>query len=341
SNPKVLAEYEKLFIKHNVGGVMLFNEYKKDWANVENQLVNEEYATSLIRKLKSYSKDLFVGVDVEGGSVDRLHQVRGGRYPSARLLGKLFQDMNDHLFISYFEEQGSYLKELGFNFNAAPVLDVVPSYDEKYLMAYSERSFSDDAETVSGIGRICIKSLQDCGIMPVAKHFPGLGPVLRDYDPHYSFPKIRSISEESMKPFREAINHGLDAVMTTHLKVSKYGKSIATTNKKIVSILRKKCFNGIIMTDDLCLMSTGMFGKTEGLNKKNLKNIVKTACQAFKAGHDIVLVRQLGLVNDDKTDIIRMIIDEVSKKVDQGVISEEQLRESYKKVLGLKRKYCT
>lgn len=343
---KVLKEYEKLIVDYNVAGIMLFNEFSlEDFPiKIENQLVTEEQTACLIKKLKSYDDKLFIAVDVEGGRVDRLKHVRNFAYDSAKEIGKLVKKKkwNKMLAYAHFYNQGSYLKELGFNMNAAPVLDVVPSYRNKYLMAYSERSFSSDADLVSKIGGWCIQSLQNVKVMPVAKHFPGIGSVLKKYDPHFDYPHVRKITEKSMKPFKDAIKSGVDVIMTTHVIVDEHGKDIATVNENIIGLLRNNAFEGVVITDCITMMSTGMLNRKRktGPTEENLKNIVDTGFKALKAGHDMVLLRQLGCVNNPETDFIKSLIDKVADGVEKGDISYEQILRSYEKVLNLKKRYC-
>lgn len=336
-------EYEKLIKDYNVGGIMLFNDLNlKDFPiKIENQLIDKEQTEGLIRKLKSYNSDLFIAVDVEGGLVDRLYHVRKVRYPSAKEIGEFMKKGKEGLTYAYFHNQGKYLGRLGFNMNAAPVLDVVPSYKEKYLMAYHERGFSPDPKIVSQAGLACIKGLQNAKIIPVAKHFPGLGPVLKGFDPHVDFPKIKKVTKKSLKPFFDAVDKGIEVIMTTHLQVEEYGAKVATVNKDIVNVLRGYGFNGIVVTDDICFMSTGMLNRNRelGPTKENIQSIVDTAYGAIKAGHDMVLVRQLGCVNNPDTDFIGMIIDRVVEGLKKRDISPDRILRSYARVLDLKEKY--
>lgn len=335
-------EYEKL-IGYNVGGLMLFNGLNIGQfpLKLENQMVSYEQTKQLIKKLKSYDPGLFIAVDVEGGLVDRLHHIRGIRYSSAKDVGRVVKDSGDAWAYNTFSLQGDYLRSLGFNMNAAPVLDVVPSYKEKYIMAYQKRSFSSDPKLVSKAGLACIKAMQNSKIVPIAKHFPGIGSVLKRFDPHIDFPKIRKVTKKSLEPFLDAVDNGVDVIMTTHLKVKKYGKKIATMNEDLVNTLRDYGFSGIVITDDISLMSTGMLNRKreQGPTKENIQSIVDTGYEALKAGHDMVLMRQLGCVNNPETNFLKMVIDKVEEGILSKDISEEKILGSYRKVLELKKKY--
>jgi len=336
---KSRKEYEKLLIEHNVGGIMLFNELRlKNFPiKIENQLINEEQSKNLISELKSYNPNLFIAVDLEGGLVDRLHHIRKKRYKSPKEIGLT----NEEFAYNYFKKQGKYIKEIGFNMNASPVLDAVSAYNDKYLMAYQKRSFSNDEDLVSKLGSSCIKGLKESNIIPIGKHFPGLGQVKKGFDPHFDFPKIKKITKKSLKPFLYNIYNGLDAIMTTHLIVEEYGKDIATKNRNIIKILRNYGYEGIIMTDDICFMSTGMINKKRemGPTKENISSIVDTAYNSIKAGHDMILTRQLGCVNNPETDFIGMI----TRRIEEGLLSNDinlnQFIDSFQRVSRIRTKY--
>ena len=174
-------------------------------------------------------------------------------------------------------------------------------------------------------------------IIPVAKHFPGLGEVKED--PHLTFPKLKRLSVTSLMPFIKLIDYRIPAIMTTHLITERhYGNEIATKNPKIIKMLRTGYgFDGIIMTDDLALMSTGLINKDKerGATKENIENIVNTAYGAIKAGHDMIICRQLGYINNENTNYIKMIIDKLEEGVKTGDIPKDQIEYSNRKIQRL------
>ena len=83
-------------------------------------------------------------------------------------------------------------------------------------------TFSENAELVSRIGETLIRTLQgekvdDESIVLTMKHFPGGGPQLEGFDPHYPYGREQSYTGgafyEHVKPFRRAIDAGLTSVM--------------------------------------------------------------------------------------------------------------------------------
>ena len=83
-------------------------------------------------------------------------------------------------------------------------------------------TFSENAELVSQIGETLIRTLQgekvdDESIVLTMKHFPGGGPQLEGFDPHYPYGREQSYTGgaffEHVKPFKRAIDAGLTSVM--------------------------------------------------------------------------------------------------------------------------------
>ena len=72
---------------------------------------------------------------------------------------------------------GAYLKDYGFNMDFAPVADVNSNPENPVI---GNRAFSDDAQTVCEKAAAMAEGLQEYGIMPVYKHFPGHGDTAED-----------------------------------------------------------------------------------------------------------------------------------------------------------------
>ena len=139
---------------------------------------------------------------------------------------------------------------VGLNVNLAPVLDVprspaCPQWD---------RAYSSDPETAARYAVAAIRGYLAGGIIPVAKHFPGLGDTL--VDSHEVLPLAQSGDaqrEVDLLPFRQAVAAGVPMVMTAHLRVPEWDERPATLSPVALQVwLRRRLgFDGVIITDDL------------------------------------------------------------------------------------------
>ena len=152
-------------------GIILFTR------NIESP----EQVTCLCRACQDYAKSrgvppLFISVDQEGGAVARLKE------PFTVFKGNPFiESVEDaRKFASITADE---LKQVGINMDFAPVLDIAPEGVDSIM---KDRVFKGDAKKVSTLGAELIFTLQNKGIMAVAKHFPGIGRTVKDS--HFHLP---------------------------------------------------------------------------------------------------------------------------------------------------------
>jgi beta-N-acetylhexosaminidase len=167
---------------------------------------------------------------------------------------------------------------VGFNVNLAPVLDVprspaCPQWD---------RAYSSEAETAAIYAVAAIRGYQAGGVIPVAKHFPGLGDTMADS--HETLPRAQSADPQravDLLPFRRAIAAGVPMIMTAHLSVPEWEARPATLSAVALQhwLRRRMGFQGVIITDDL-----EMGGITTSLQAP------RGAREALAAGADLLLI---------------------------------------------------
>ena len=234
------------------GGVILF----------ARNLRSPQQIAGFNRELRSIlGRDLLICIDHEGGRVNRLVEFTG-KTPSAQQLCIL----NDPaLALEHGRWCGKILRILGFNFNLAPVLDLLlkPNTDN----SVPDRCWGATEEKVTALAGAFLSGLQKEGILGCGKHFPGYGGV--DKDPHLVLPRIertaRQMYQEDMAPYDQLIGgrsnqrlaptERLHAVMISHGHVAAFDskKTPAVLSKFVVQkILRHKYrFKGVIISDDL------------------------------------------------------------------------------------------
>ena len=239
--PRMEAVARELVRDLKVGGVILFAR------NIESPEQVWELTRDLQREaLTATGRPLLLAVDQEGGRVQRL-KAPFTVIPAARDLGATSTpDEVERL-------AGQVARELalvGLNVNLAPVLDVprspaCPQWD---------RAYSSDPETAAAYAVAAIRGYLAGGIIPVAKHFPGLGDTL--VDSHELLPLAQSGDpqrEVDLLPFRRAVAAGVPMVMTAHLAVPEWEARPATLSPVALQVwLRQRLgFDGVIITDDL------------------------------------------------------------------------------------------
>lgn len=298
-----------------VGGFILF---KRNYGNFK-----ELYG--LNSKLKDWNKNnplpLFISIDEEGGTVSRLPK-EGTKIPDAAVFGKI---NDDKLTEKSGVIVGKQLYAAGINLNFAPVLDILSLKDNTLLKL---RAYGKDGNMVSKHGIAFINGLKSQGIISVPKHFPGHGDT--DKDSHVTLPVI-NIDEITLKnreliPFKDAINAGIDAIMVGHLAFPKIDESVKPATKSkifLTDVLRNELnFQGIALTDEI-----EMYGFMD-----NEQSLEESVIEAFNSGIDVFVI---GHTKEIQKKVLKALIDGVS----EGLITEERLNESLRRIIKVKNKY--
>ncbi len=216
---------------------------------------------------------------------------------------------------------------IGCNWSFAPIVDINYNWRNPII---SSRSFGSDPDLVLEMSLAYMKGIQESGIAPAAKHWPGDG--IDERDQHLSF-SVNSLSTEEWdqtfgKVYKGLIDAGLPSMMAGHIHLPAYEKFFnpdkkdedllpATLSKEITTdLLRGKLgFNGVVVTD-----ASHMLGLTGAMKRSELLPT------SIAAGCDLFL-----FFNDPDEDFGSMM--EGYKK---GIITEERLQEALERILGLK-----
>ncbi len=217
---------------------------KKDFQGQSDLVALIKAITRLYTIDKDVNKPYFA-LDQEGGNVVRLDWLNYN--PSNAFLGRI----NNLKLTEYVGSiTGFELRNLGIDWNLAPVLDLFNPYNQVVL----ERSFSADPAIVAYHGTAYIDGLQKRGVAATAKHFPGHGGVIGDS--HLLLPiDSRGYSSivNDMYPFKLAIANNVRSVMLSHVDYSSLDSTYpASLSKRIYEVLRNDLnFNGVAITDSL------------------------------------------------------------------------------------------
>ncbi len=255
---------------------------------------------------------LLVAIDGEWGMSMRIDSVM--KFPYAQAIGAV----QDSTFIYQMgRDFASQLRLMGIHMNFAPVADINTNPINPVI---NFRSFGENKVEVAKKAWWVAKGMQDEGIIPVAKHFPGHGDT--DTDSHKFLPflthsKARMDSLETY-PFRYLTNKGIIGIMTAHLNVASIDNSLtpSSLSKKIVTgYLRDEIgFKGFVVTDAINMRGV----RTDKGNAE---------AEALIAGNDMV-----EFVPD-----LQKAIQSVKDAIDEGRLTIAEINEKCTTVLALKR----
>lgn len=306
---------KELIDRYHVGGFILLGHNVKD-TNQVLKLINSLKAASA---KSGKSIPLFLGVDQEGGRVDRMpHGFK--RLPSNKAIGKINSSSYSY---SIGKILGKEVKAFGYNIDFAPVLDINSNPKNTVI---GDRSFGPSPEVVTKLGIQTMKGIQSQNIISAAKHFPGHGDT--SVDSHTGLPivnnDLKRLKNFELVPFEEAIQNNVDIIMAAHILFPKIDSKYPASMSKIIltNVLRDDMgYKGIIMTDDM----------TMGAIAKNY-NLGEAAVISVNAGSNIILV-----CNDFSKEV--QVITALKAAVKSGKLSQETIDNSVYLILKLKQKY--
>lgn len=314
---KVTESVKEFFDTRKPGGIILF----------ENNMINPEQTKLMISDIQN-TKDkvpFFITVDEEGGRISKIPI--NLNIQAATEIGNTG---NPKKAFESGQTIGKALKQLGFNVDYAPVMDVNTNPNNPII---GDRAFSSDPKIASRFGVEFINGLRTEGIFSTAKHFPGHGDTASDS--HKGFVEvthdINRIREVELLPFREAIKDNVDFVMIGHISVPALdsSKTPASLSKPIVTDLLKNemKFNGVVITDAL-----DMGAITQNYDKYESVKL------AINSGNDIALMPDITIIPgkdiSEYDELIKYLKDEVNK----GNIKLERINDAVMRILKAKTK---
>lgn len=271
----------------------------------------------LTNTYQSQSKTpLMIGLDAEWGLAMRLDSTYA--FPWNMTLGAI-QDNDIVEKVGY--QIGKHAKRLGVHINFAPDLDVNNNPQNPII---GNRSFGEDPLNVAQKGMAFAKGMEQAGVLSCGKHFPGHGDTATDS--HKSLPIIASDRKQldsiELYPFSRAIDSGLSSVMIAHLAVpsleQREGFPSSLSKNIVLDLLQKEMgFKGLVFTDALNMKAVSEFAP-DG----------EVELQAFLAGNDMLLMPVNVMAAKQK----------IVEAYQTGVITEERLSHSVKKILMAKYK---
>ncbi len=267
-------------VRFGVGGVILFGNDAT--TNLKSQLAT-------LRAETLPHRALLVMADEEGGGIQRLQSIVSNM-PWPRQMART---MTTKQVFDLTHRVGSAMSRYGVNVDLAPVLDVdgrdvYPSESDPD----GYRSFGGVTTVVSNYGVAYLAGLMRGGVIPVVKHFPGLGGASgnTDYGPAHTLP-WKTLEKEAIPPFKAAIGFGVPAVMVSNASVPGLTSLPASISYAVTTrVLRKQLgFKGLVITDSLSAGALSEIGYS----------VDQASVAAVEAGADMVLYGLLATPGND------------------------------------------
>ena len=303
----------RLLEDYHVGGFIFFKD------NIESAQQSVKLFNDLKEANAANPVPLWLSIDEEGGRVTRFPD-EYVKLPSSGKVGSKGD-------LALTKRVGGLIAQkvagLGLNMVFAPVLDINSNPNNPVI---GDRSFGNSAETVSTQGIASMKGIQEHGVVPVVKHFPGHGDT--SVDSHLGLPVVNHDLERLHKlelvPFQQAIDEGADVVMVAHLLMKSIDPDTPSSYSKPVinDLLREEMgFKGVVITDD---MTMGAISGSTDVGEASVKSVV--------AGSNMILIGHEYALEE-------AVIQALTEAVESGVIPEETLNDRVRATLELKHKY--
>lgn len=216
--------------------------------------------------------------DEEGGGIQRL----AGPVVSLPWARTMASTMSTAQVESLVAEAGSEMRSLDVAFDLAPVADVDAGAGPSATDPDGRRSFSGDPAVASEYAVAYGAGLVQSGVIPVVKHFPGLGGATGNTDNGpAATPSFSTLGTRGLVPFRAAVAAGAPAVMLSNASVPGLTSLPASLSPAVVSGLLRSTigFHGLVLTDSLSAGAIAAAGF----------DVPKASVAAVAAGSDMVL----------------------------------------------------
>ena len=307
----------------HVGNVVLFDQDLSTRRSRPRNIESPEQVQRLCADLQGLAAlPLSISIDQEGGVINRLKEKYG--FP-ATVSHAALGERGD---LDYTREQSGAmaktLAEAGITLNLAPVVDVKVNPNSP-IIARVERSFSADPEVVAAQAEAFIDAHHAQGVKCTLKHFPGHGSAIGDT--HLGFTDVTATwGDGELLPYRHLIGQGkADAIMTAHIFNANLDPELPATLSPavITGLLREQLgYDGVVISDDI-----QMRGITD------LFKVEKAIELALVAGVDMIAVANNLTYSGTIAD---RFFTTVNRLLDKGVLTEERIDQSYRRIMRMK-----
>ena len=284
------------------------------------EVQNLQSATQLqlmISNSQSYSRTpMFIGIAEEGGNQAPLASIGLTSYYSN--MSVYGEEENITRISEIGGEMAEDMLSVGFNFNLAPVADVLSNPNNTEV---GTRSFGADATMTAELTATMLRSLQEGGITACMKHFPGLASAEGDsrYGQASSQRTLDELRQEELLPYISGIEAGARMILVSHISLPNITGDETPSDLSpaiVTDLLRQELgYDGLILTD-----SHSKDAITDYYTSAD------AAVQAILAGCDMILQPE----NLEET------VAGLLNALNEGQLTEERINESVLRILYLK-----
>lgn len=304
-------DFKEFAEEYKFGTVILFGK----------NITSAEQLVNLTNSIKSTAGDIpyIIGMDEEGGLVTRLPDDVLSMPSALTIAGS---EDTEYCYNAGYQI-GTQITSFGLHTGFSPVLDIWSNPDNTVI---GNRAYGKTSDDVCKYGIADMLGLKATGAIPVAKHFPGHGDI--ETDSHYGLPLVTKTKEElwqsELLPFKSAIENGVPMIMVAHILCTELDENYpASMSKNIITdLLRDEMgFEGVVITDDLTM---GAISESYSFGD--------AAVLSINAGCDILSI----CFGEDN---VKQAVKAIKEAVENGVITEERIDESVRRILKLKEDY--
>lgn len=271
--------------------------------------------------LDNFPEDAYlplIAVDHEGGSVQRLS---GTGFTKLDSWQKIVTEYSSAQQKAVFNQSAKELYEAGINIVFGPVVDLASASSVLKTRATGdlEQTFNTASNYIYGFSQY--------NIMPVAKHFPGIGSAKQD--PHFTATSV-NLSRDDTLIFSKVLDRFSNiGLMSTHVRVAdKFDGRACSLSVDCVGKLPDLYPNVLLFSDDLMMAAARTQAGTNVVNR----NLSEVAVEAIKAGNHILIFGR-GV----KAEELESVLFALEREYADSASFRERVEASLQKVLELKK----
>ncbi len=319
SSPVVVSEY--FAQDRESSNSAQLSEMKTGFYTLFGKEISTSQAQEVISDIKKQNVVLnmrpYIAVDHEGGSVQRLSGKGFTKLASWKELCAL--ETVDRK--AALKQSANELRKVNIDVVFAPVLDVgansilkdrICSVDSYAIVADRSMDF--------------VTTFANVGILPVVKHFPGIGLTKKDLHKAYDFV---SVLENDVKLYKYVIDQNRRVgVMTAHVGVTSQDKEIPCSVSPYCVSELNKAYPDILVFTDALEMAAALYDTN---NPKVPKSLIQVSKEAVLAGNNVLVYGQSVTGEELST-----IVSELSKEYENNPQMKTLVDKSVLKIIEYK-----